>query len=88
MTHYSHTRPIYDWLESSVLMELDAARARPYEPPMQRLACVMCDAHRRIPLSGMDMVRAQIAMWRSGWRRDPVSARDYCPDHAAVRRLA
>lgn len=83
MPHYSHRRPLHDWLEAGVTLELHDGRPHGWDPPTQRLGCTDCGEYQRIPIGGIDMVHAQMRMYRGGWRRDPRSGRDYCPTHAA-----
>lgn len=53
-------------------------------PPRRLITCAGCAT--TVAIHGFDslMVRDQLRLWRQGWRRDPDTRRDYCPDCATV----
>lgn len=55
---------------------------RPPVVPRTTIRCVRCSASAETPAFGEAMVGGQIRLWLLGWRRDPSTATDHCPDCA------
>lgn len=64
------------WLDRGTLLPA-------VEPPTWLIGCVGCPRRSRVPRGGIPQAQAQVELWCAGWRRDPDSGRDYCPDCAA-----
>jgi hypothetical protein len=63
-------------------MERDADRfAREWrERHSMRVTCSTCGRSESLLMFPLEYVRSQIRLWRDGWRRDPPTQLDYCPD--------
>lgn len=74
-------------LEEDDLEEIDllpyprgfAELGRRYELP---ITCAGCAAQRMVSLHEHVRIHETVSMWRRGWRRDPDTQLDYCPDCA------
>lgn len=65
---------------------VEALLARRIASLVQTIICVQCGEQRRIGgYSGVDLVLAQMKLYRLGWRRAPgPPPLDYCPRHAGT----